>query len=517
MNNRPSVPIRQTGDDETHTLATLTDGRLVIDGENVDAKDLGINTELSEAHSRVKELPSLQRIVAQQKAVAQAVSTISTATQTAINNQRIAAQKAVARARREFEEALQRENPDAWLEYLRANEEEREAFRLINSAEYRQSVEEMRDWGLGGEKSRLVSTTAALITGALSGQGNLQLLGNAVAPYAAKLIGDQLGENGELGTKLLAHAALGAIFAYANNVDPTIGMNSALVSVITIRGMLELFNDGKTAIDPITHEFDPNLLPEEIKNEILSLTNAIVFLMSSIKIKDLADKNTYVYISDVIIINNEESSHQKIKNSWDMLMYGYRDSDSGVLKLDQLTVANKVLSIEKGGKLHDTHKKFLEQIAYDNNKTFIKTLNFGDLNWAMGTGTISGVFSGTTKDLGDGRINVVGEIIYVYHDEFKDSLNTLNLHLAFDFIKDLFNGKNVNDMEILKSKQDEEYIIKFTESAIYAYKTGQVSKIEELNKNIGNISRYDIEVPGVKPYHVIGYRKIKIDEVLEKR
>ena len=46
---------------------------------------------------------------------------------------------------------------------------------------------------LGGSKSRALTAAETLITGALGGQGDLQLAANTLAPYAAAAIGKRFG------------------------------------------------------------------------------------------------------------------------------------------------------------------------------------------------------------------------------------------------------------------------------------------------------------------------------------
>ncbi|HFC8552219.1 TPA: hypothetical protein ACFRHD_002258, partial [Neisseria lactamica] len=121
-----------------------------------------------------------------------------------------------------------------------------------------------------------LSAAETLITGALGGQGDLQLAANTLAPYAAAAIGKRFGhgENKNEAAQAIGHFMLGAALAYANGADPLAGGSAAVAAERAAEYLAKQYDDGRTAIDPISGKFNPNLLPEHIKEEIKAQTGA---------------------------------------------------------------------------------------------------------------------------------------------------------------------------------------------------------------------------------------------------
>ncbi|HFC6356560.1 TPA: hypothetical protein ACFNMG_001230 [Neisseria lactamica] len=148
---------------------------------------------------------------------------------------------------------------------------------LAHSPAYAQAYQEARSWGVGGSKSRALSAAETLITGALGGQGDLQLAANTLAPYAAAAIGKRFGhgEHKNEAAQAISHFMLGAALAYANGADPLAGGSAAVAAERAAGYLAKQYDDGHTAIDPTTGKFNPNLLPEHIKEEIKAQTGAL--------------------------------------------------------------------------------------------------------------------------------------------------------------------------------------------------------------------------------------------------
>ena len=134
-----------------------------------------------------------------------------------------------------------------------------------------------KEWGMGGDSNRALNAVTIAITGALGGQTDLQVASNALAPYAAQVIGQQFGHGEDKNTaaQMVSHAILGATLAYVNGGNPAAGGSAAVASEAAATYFANKYNDGKTAINPSTGEFDPNLLPEDVKSSIRDLTAAI--------------------------------------------------------------------------------------------------------------------------------------------------------------------------------------------------------------------------------------------------
>ena len=154
---------------------------------------------------------------------------------------------------------------------------------LAHSPAYAQAYQEARSWGVGGSKSRALSAAETLITGALGGQGNLQLAANTLAPYAAAAIGKRFGhgENKNEAAQAIGHFMLGAALAYANGTDPLAGGSAAVAAERAAGYLAKQYDDGHTAIDPTTGKFNPNLLPEHIKEEIKAQTGAVASVVGA--------------------------------------------------------------------------------------------------------------------------------------------------------------------------------------------------------------------------------------------
>ncbi|UOO87163.1 VENN motif pre-toxin domain-containing protein [Neisseria arctica] len=117
----------------------------------------------------------------------------------------------------------------------------------------------------------------------MGGQSDLQAAANTLAPYAAAAIGQQFGhgENKNEAAQILGHFALGATLAYINGSSPASGGSAAVAAEKAAQYLAQQYDDGQTARDPITGEFNANLLPEHIKDEIKAATGAIAAVVGA--------------------------------------------------------------------------------------------------------------------------------------------------------------------------------------------------------------------------------------------
>ena len=74
---------------------------------------------------------------------------------------------------------------------------------------------------------------------------------------------------------------LGAALAYANGADPLAGGSAAVAAERAAEYLAKQYDDGRTAIDPISGQFNPNLLPEHIKEEIKAQTGALASVVGA--------------------------------------------------------------------------------------------------------------------------------------------------------------------------------------------------------------------------------------------
>ncbi|MFC5921660.1 VENN motif pre-toxin domain-containing protein [Neisseria weixii] len=204
-------------------------------------------------------------------------------TRTFSSNRQKAAAEDKAKAEAEFEGRLKARNDGSYEAFSRLSDSERQAVLISESEAYRHAGTEARNWGIGGSKSRAVNAGTILLTGILGGKTNLQTAANTLSPYAAAAIGNTFGHgaNQNETAQLVGHFVLGATLAYINGGDPLSGGSAAVAAEKAAQYLSQQYNDGQTAIDPQTGEFNPNLLPEQIKEEIKSTTGVIAAIVGA--------------------------------------------------------------------------------------------------------------------------------------------------------------------------------------------------------------------------------------------
>ncbi|MCI2245826.1 hemagglutinin repeat-containing protein [Xanthomonas sp. PPL568] len=261
------LPMSQSGNDSTSTRATLTEGNITIGGKRTTAAETGINTNASKANEALATLPDVRKVLAEQQAMGAAAGTVlETSRQVAGDIAANAAQK-TAEAR------------DAYLKGL--NSDEQEAFAkldptaqqnvlLSQSTAYSDAYATEKQWGTGGEYNRALQAVTTALVGGVSGQSGTQVASNALAPYAAQLIGQTFdanhGNDPNKSLQLLSHALLGAVLAEANG-------SSAAGGALTGGG-------GEAAAQYLTKtlygaDTKPSDLSEQDKQTILALSQAV--------------------------------------------------------------------------------------------------------------------------------------------------------------------------------------------------------------------------------------------------
>ena len=246
-------------------------------------QELGIHSDSSSAHRAVAALPDLAKITEKQQIVAKATTDIVSAARTFSSNRQKAAAEDKAKAEAEFEGRLKAQNDGSYEAFSRLSDSERQAVLISESEAYRKADTEAQNWGIGGSKSRALNAGTILLTGILGGKTNLQTAANTLSPYAAAAIGNTFGhgDNKNETAQLVGHFVLGATLAYINGGDPLSGGSAAVAAEKAAQYLSQQYNDGKTAIDPQTGEFNPNLLPEHIKEEIKSTTGVIASIVGA--------------------------------------------------------------------------------------------------------------------------------------------------------------------------------------------------------------------------------------------
>ena len=283
LNYSPTLPQHESGGSQGYTRSVLSEGNITIGGKKTSARALGIHTDSATAHHGADSVPDLQNLLDKQQTVAQSTAAIHSAVGTYRSNRAKAAAEELEKQQAAHEGRLKEQNDGSYEHYLSLSDAQRQQEMLAHSPAYAQAYQEARSWGIGGSKSRALSAAETLITGALGGQGDLQLAANTLAPYAAAAIGKRFGhgENKNEAAQAIGHFMLGAALAYANGADPLAGGSAAVAAERAAGYLAKQYDDGKTAIDPTTGKFNPNLLPEHIKEEIKAQTDAIASVVGA--------------------------------------------------------------------------------------------------------------------------------------------------------------------------------------------------------------------------------------------
>ena len=283
LNYSPTLPQHESGGSQGYTRSLLSEGNITIGGKKTSARALGIHTDLQNAHRSAEAVPDLQNLLDKQQTIAQSTAAIHSAVGTYRGNRAKAAAEELEKQQAAHEGSLKERNDGSYEHYLSLSDAQRQQEMLAHSPAYAQAYQEARSWGIGGSKSRALSAAETLITGALGGQGDLQLAANTLAPYAAAAIGKRFGhgEHKNEAAQAIGHFMLGAALAYANGADPLAGGSAAVAAERAAEYLAKQYDDGHTAIDPISGQFNPNLLPEHIKEEIKAQTGAIASVVGA--------------------------------------------------------------------------------------------------------------------------------------------------------------------------------------------------------------------------------------------
>ena len=346
FNYSPTLPQHESGDSQGYTRSVLSEGNITIGGKKTSARALGIHTDSATAHHGADSVPDLQNLLDKQQTVAQSTAAIHSAVATYRGNRAKAATQELEKQQAAHEGSLKERNDGSYEHYLSLSDAQRQQEMLAHSPAYAQAYQEARSWGVGGSKSRALSAAETLITGALGGQGDLQLAANTLAPYAAAAIGKRFGhgEHKNEAAQAIGHFMLGAALAYANGADPLAGGSAAVAAERAAEYLAKQYDDGKTAIDPITGKFNPNLLPEHIKEEIKAQTGAVASVVGAAggSLNGTNGANTNALFNAQVggvlgqnAVENNWSGSQKYRN--DLLNRARQDEDK----------AKKLLIIDK--------------------------------------------------------------------------------------------------------------------------------------------------------------------------
>jgi len=265
------VPMNEKGGDSSTTYATLTEGNIVIGGKKVTAAELGVNTDAATAHRAIEAMPNAELQLANQQAMANAMGTVvATSKQIANDVQAYKANKAV-------EAYFADLTPQEKANFNAMDAAARDAVLTRDSQAYRDS----KQWGIGGDNSRALEAVTTLLVGATSGQGGGQMVTNALAPYAANLIGDKFdtnhGSDPNAALQLLSHALLGALLAEANGGNAASGAGAAAGGELAAKFLTDHLYGGEIS-----------KLNDEERQNILALSQAVGALAGGLAVEGIS-------------------------------------------------------------------------------------------------------------------------------------------------------------------------------------------------------------------------------------
>ena len=310
----PSLPQSDSEKDSSTTYATLSAGNINIGGKDTIVEALGIHSNAASANRKVDTLPNLQDILDQQKTVADATSTITAAARTYAQDQ---VKRATAEKDQIGEQLASQLDASEQAKLKKMSDKQKDEYFANNDA-YKGALanEEAvtKQWGMGGDSSRALNAVTLAVTGALGGQTDIQVATNALAPYAAQKIGSQYGHGEDKNTaaQLASHAILGATLAYLNGGNPAAGGSAAVASEAAADYFANQYNDGKTAINPETGEFDANLLPENVKTQIRDLTAGIGAVIGGVTGDSIYNAQLAGVISQNAVENNRMLHREEV-------------------------------------------------------------------------------------------------------------------------------------------------------------------------------------------------------------
>ncbi|XKY51844.1 hemagglutinin repeat-containing protein [Xanthomonas campestris pv. raphani] len=309
----PGVPMSESGSDTSHTRATLTEGTIKIGGKTTTAAATGINTDATAAHEAVATLPDVRKILGEQQAMAAAAGTVM-ATGKQIGDDIAASAENKANAiEAQYKDGLSQEGKD---NFAKLTADQRRDVLAQSNPEYSAAYEAKQQWGVGGDYSRALQAVTTALVGSVSGQGAGQVASNALASYAAQLIGKTFDQNHGSDPNAvlqgLSHAVLGAVLAQVNGSSMAGGALAGAGGELGAQYLTKvLYGDDPQAYGP-DGKFDPNRLPEADKQMIVALSQAIGAIAGGMTGGSLGEAAAGAQIAGNAVTNNRMLRNSEI-------------------------------------------------------------------------------------------------------------------------------------------------------------------------------------------------------------
>ncbi|QBG97646.1 hypothetical protein EYC55_22810 [Xanthomonas oryzae] len=351
----PGVPVKDSGSDTTLTRATLTEGTIKIGGKTTTAAATGINTDASAAHEAVAALPDVRKILGEQQAMAAATGTVMTTAKQIGDDIAAAAERKADAIEAKYIEGLDTQDKRDAFNALTADQ--RRDVVAQSNPEYNAAYDSKQHWGVGGDYSRALQAVTTVVVGGISGQGGTQVATNALAPYAAQLIGKTFdpnhGSNPNPVLQLVSHALLGAVLAEVNGGSAGSGALTGASGELAAQYLTKtLYGDDPRAIDPVTGKFNPNLLPEQDKQMLVALSQAVGAIAGGVAGGSLADAAVGANVAQNAVTNNwlTQSENDVLKLAKALCQQGSAngcDAENKLVALDKVRDEEKNLYSQK--------------------------------------------------------------------------------------------------------------------------------------------------------------------------
>ncbi|MDL5364131.1 hemagglutinin repeat-containing protein [Xanthomonas sp. NCPPB 2654] len=355
------VPMSESGKDTSTTRATLTEGKIVIGGKSTTAAATGINTDASKGNEVLDALPDVRKVLVEQQAMAAATGTVVQTSQQIGGDIAANAATKAADARAAYLKGLSNAQREAFAKLDPAAQQN---LLLSQSAAYRDAYATEKQWGIGGDYSRALQAVTTALVGSVSGQAASQVAGNALAPYAAQLVGQTFdgnhGSDPNAAAQVLSHALLGAVLAEVNGTSGTGGALAGAGGELAAQWLTkELYGNDPRAIDS-EGKFNPNLLPEEDKQTIVALSQAVGALVGGMAGESMNDAAVGGAIARNAVENNwlkeDEAALKKVAQAECTAANKLScDIVDAINKLDEARDADYAANVALAGANMDSH------------------------------------------------------------------------------------------------------------------------------------------------------------------
>lgn len=243
----PSIPMFDSSQDSSTTKATLTEGTIILNKDThptqTMAKELGINTDLSQANRQVEQPKDINQTLREQQILSQAAGNVAGVVMTYVDNQKAELEKAKEKTIEEAKAAEQAGDlTTAERKHYEAQMLERETAR----------------WESGGDKKQGATAIAAALSLAVAGKPAEAIAAGAASPYLNEVI-KEITDNESLKVlNIPLHILWGAVEAELAGSSAKSGAIAAGVREIGATVLAQTVY-GKAASD-LTTEEKANLL-----------------------------------------------------------------------------------------------------------------------------------------------------------------------------------------------------------------------------------------------------------------